>query len=51
MYLAQQMLSLLEEGSKPQNRAALVQVGFLSRWESEREMVAKSPLPSLSVVP
>lgn len=33
MYLAQQMLSLLEEGSKPQNRAALVQVGLLSRWE------------------
>lgn len=33
MYLVQQMLSLLEEGSKPQNRAALVQVGLLSRWE------------------
>lgn len=33
MYLAQQMLSLLKEGSKPQNRAALVQVGLLSRWQ------------------
>ncbi len=33
MYLAQNMISLLEEGSKPQNRAALVQVGLLSRWE------------------
>jgi hypothetical protein len=33
MYLAQNMLSLLEGGSKPQNRAALVQVGLLSRWE------------------
>jgi hypothetical protein len=33
MYLAQNMLSLLDVGSKPQNRAALVQVGLLSRWE------------------
>ncbi|TGD63361.1 hypothetical protein EYC08_13845 [Tabrizicola sp. WMC-M-20] len=33
MYLVQNMLSLLEDGSKPHNRAALVQVGLLSRWE------------------
>lgn len=33
MYLAQHMLSLLEEGSKSRNRFALAQVGLLSRWE------------------
>lgn len=33
MYLAQQMISLLEEGSKSPNRVALAQVGLLSRWQ------------------
>ncbi len=33
MYLAQQMLSLLEEGAKSRNRVALAQGGLLSRWE------------------
>lgn len=33
MYLAQHMLSLLDEGSKSRNRVALAQVGLLSRWE------------------
>jgi hypothetical protein len=33
MYLAQHMLSLLDEGAKLGNRVALAQVGLLSRWE------------------
>lgn len=33
MYLAQQMLYLLDEGAKSRNRMALAQVGLLSRWE------------------
>lgn len=33
MYLAQQMLCLLDEGAKSRNRVALAQVGLLSRWE------------------
>lgn len=33
MYLAQHILSLLEEGSTSRNRVALARVGLLSRWE------------------
>ena len=38
MYIAQQMLSLLEDGAKPNIRMALAQVGLLSRWEETAKL-------------
>ncbi len=38
MYIAQQMLSLLEDGAKPNIRMALAQVGLLSRWEETTKL-------------
>jgi hypothetical protein len=38
MYLVQEMLALLDEGSKSGNRFALARVGLLSRWEQAAEL-------------